>query len=609
MAACVAAFSLVSGLAALTGTVWFSAAPAEAATSGSAPAAAQLASSAVATLASSAAERTGTASGLPGSAETAILVAGVVILLVLAVFLGRRISHRARSAAPASNRAPGGNGPHARNGAPGGNCVPDANGAPGRSCAASGSGGRRPTPRNDLQSPDRPSAEQLETQASRALAETDDAVRTSAQELGFATARFGEQDTAPFSAALSAARAELGAAFRLRQLLDDSRTEDDATRRSQLTEIGGRCAEANRLLDEQSGAFDQLQDLEARAPEMMSEVDARIAEQTARIATSYQILGRLATRYTGHAIAAVAASPGQAAERLDFASAALARAKEKMGEDQAGQAAVLLQAAESGAGQAADLLDAVRHAEAELTQAASALPAALREVDAEIAEATALLAGRPGDERAALVERAQATAAQVRTRQGEGPFDALAALRDVQQADAALDHALVSVRSERDREDRARAVLDQTMLVARSSVTAAGDFIATRRGAICAQARTRLAEAQRHFQQAIGCAQGDPETAVTEAQQADALAQQASGLAEHDVTRFGDEQTRLAWAGWPGFDAGLGGAILGGIVIGGQPGGGHGAGGQGAGIGTRGTGPGSFGGIRTRGRHSAAGRL
>jgi hypothetical protein len=136
------------------------------------------------------------------------------------------------------------------------------------------------------------------------------------------------------------------------------------------------------------------------------------------------------------------------------------------------------------------------------------------------------------------------------------------------------------------------------MLVARSSVTAAEDFITTRRGGVGITARTRLAEAWRHFEQAIGAGQADPEVALTEAQDADALAQQARTVAEQDVAGFGHgtlSAERVAtWSDWAG-GAGSGrrGAILGGILIDGPAGA---------------IGPGSFGGVATRGRHTVMAR-
>jgi hypothetical protein len=479
---------------------------------------------------------------------------------------------------------------------------------------------RHPDAGSPQGAPAGPATEELDAQAARALVETDDSVRTSEQELGFAMARFGEQAVAPFSAALRSATAELAEAFRLRQLLDDGVPAGEAARRSQLAEVSARCAEASRLLDEESEAFDRLVDLGARAPQLAAEVDAHVAQQAARVERSRQILARLAARYTPQAVAAVAASPGQAAERLDFATACLLAAHQEPDGGATDRAtaplraaeqqprAALLQAAEAAADQATDLLSAVQHAEAELTQAASALPAALREMDAEIAEANVLVAGQPPDERASIVTRALAIAAGVRAQQAAGPFDALAALADLQQADTALDHILAGGRDEQTRRERARAVLDQAMLVARSSVTAAEDFIATRRGGVGASARTRLAEARRHFQLAIVAAQADPEAAVAEAQHADTLARQASSLAEQDVASFDSgtdsaarEPGLIADGGESGDDGvsrdggesadGLRAALLGGILI------------------DRRLGPGSFGGSRTRGRRGAGGRL
>ena len=427
------------------------------------------------------------------------------------------------------------------------------------------------------------------------LVEADDAIRTSEQELGFATAKFGEHATAPFSAALESARAELSAAVTVALLLDDDVPANEARTRAYVSDIRAHCAAANRLLDVQSDAFDRLQDLDARAPRLAAEVDAHVAQQTARITRSGQILERLVARYTADAVVAIMTNPDQAAERLGFAAHSLASARQELADGQRGHAAVLLQAAEAGADQATDLLDAVEHLEAELTQAASALPGALREMAAEIAEAAALPVDRAQDERATVVARAQAVADEVRARQAAGPIDALAALRDVQRADTALDHALAGTRAAPARRERAMAVLDQAMLVARSSVTAAQDVIRTRRGGVGAAARTRLTEAQRHFRRAISCAQTDPEAALAEAQQADALALAATARAEQDVARFDYRQVVGSWpvggnGSADGFGTQVGGAVLGGILIVRQLSDGQCIG------------PGSFGGTRTRDR-------
>lgn len=405
-----------------------------------------------------------------------------------------------------------------------------------------------------------PSAGDLDARASDLLVQTDDAVRTSEQELAFATARLGERASAPFAAALRSAHAELAVAFRLRQLLDEDGQQDDAARRPHLAEITARCLQASQVLDNHAEPFDRLQDLPARVPELLAEVDAHVVQQTARVSASRQVLSRLTARYTPQAIGTVAANPDEAAERLDFAAGVVAEAGSELAGGRPGTVAVALQAAEAATDQAADLLTAVERTAAGLTQAASALPPALREIGAEIAEAHNLLAGRPGDERASLAVRADEVAAAAQAQRTAGPFDALAALRDVQRAGSALGHSLAGHRARPERQIRARPVLDQAMLVARTSVRAARDFAAARRGAVGARARTRLAEAHRHFEQAIGLVRDDPEAAVAEAQYADALALRGSLLAEQDIARFGADR--------PGNAARtFGGAILGGILI------------------------------------------
>ena len=61
--------------------------------------------------------------------------------------------------------------------------------------------------------PDQSSIEDLRTRASALLIETDDAVKTSDQEVGFAQAQYGAEAARPFVDAVSGARAQLDASF------------------------------------------------------------------------------------------------------------------------------------------------------------------------------------------------------------------------------------------------------------------------------------------------------------------------------------------------------------------------------------------------------------
>ena len=116
-----------------------------------------------------------------------------------------------------------------------------------------------------------------------------------------------------------------------------------------------------------------------------------------------------------------------------------------------------------------------------------------------------------------------------------------------------------------------------------------------------------MAEAQRHLDTAVGLARSAPVDALREAQQADALAQEALRLARDDVQRWSPPS---GGGGSSGID--LGSLVLGGILLGGRSGGfgggGHGAAGRGGGFGG-GFSPGSFGGSGTRGRRGGGGRF
>ncbi|MFD6110601.1 TPM domain-containing protein [Streptomyces yangpuensis] len=462
--------------------------------------------------------------------------------------------------------------------------------------------------------PDRLPLPELDGRAKSLLVETDDAVRTSTEELGFATAQFGEDAAAPFTAAVEYAKGELTHAFRLRQQLDDAYPEDDATRRRMLDEIVARCTEASRRLDAQAADFDRLRDLEKNAPQALAAVEQRYLELTGRTTTAEATLTALTRRYADSASAPVASGPEQAKERLLFAATNLGLAHAAVDAGENGAAAVHVRSAEGAVDQAATLMDAVERRAQELAEAAGKLPGALTETETDLADAHGLLTGTAeGTSTADLrgrIGRAEAVLADVRREETAGRYDPIDALRRVEEADAALDEALAGARERESGRQRAAALLDRAMLAARSEIGAATDYITTARGAVGSPARTRLAEAGRHLERAGALAAGDPSEALAEAQQADALARQAQQLAEQDVRGYRDP--------YEGRGGGQGGAVLGGIILGeilrGGRGGGFGGGGGGFGGfggfgGGGGSGPGSFGGGGTRGRMGGGGRF
>lgn len=122
----------------------------------------------------------------------------------------------------------------------------------------------------------------LAKEANRLLIETDDAIRSARQELGFAEAQFSEADIMPFRAALDAAATELRAAFTVRQQLDDAVPEDPPTRARMLGEIVERCKRGRTLVDEQLARLQSLRDLERTAPDILAQLPDRIVAVEAR---------------------------------------------------------------------------------------------------------------------------------------------------------------------------------------------------------------------------------------------------------------------------------------------------------------------------------------
>lgn len=405
---------------------------------------------------------------------------------------------------------------------------------------------------------------ELERRARRLLVEIDDCVRTCTEELGWAAARFGDEAVAPYARASAFARAELAVAFRLRQRLDDTVPDDGLVKRQLLEEIVTRCTEAGRRLDSEAAGFDLLRALERTLPAALDSAEARFRELAGRTPAVAATLAELHVRYAPSASLPVAGHVEQAKDRLVFATAHLNRARQSLDRGEDTRATVSLRAAEGAVDQAGLFLDGIDRRARELAAAADLLPAALDGAAGGPEAARALPAAGAPPGRIAHVE---SVVAEIRRQMAAGgPYDPLDALRRVTGAVAALPDA--------------PGRLDHALLPARSAVALAADFVTTHRGAVGSEARTRLAEAERHL--------ALTPLALADIERADGLAQDAERLAERDVRAYGHP-----YAGQEGpgdGSAGVGGAVLGGILLGDA----------------RGGPAASFGGPRTRGRRRAA---
>ena len=467
----------------------------------------------------------------------------------------------------------------------------------------------QPPPVQRLERPD-PHAgtttEQLQSQANNALLELDEAMKTSQLDLDYARSQYGEEAVGGFDTALATSRDELSRAFTLRQQLDDDIPEDEPTTRQMLGEMLRLTQAADARLDAQADAFGRLRDLENTAPQVLEALAPRIAALRQRIPQEEQRLADLRGRFADAAVAPVRDNGTEAQARLAAAEQEVNEALDALGAGRPGEAVGDIRAAEDAVAQTTTLLDAIGRLATDLDAAAARVAAVRAETEKDLAEARSLVAAGQRSGLGPQITRAEAALASADEALSGPQPDPLAALRQLEEADIALEQALSVARDAQTQTRRAAAALDQAVLTARSTIAAAADFISTRRGAVGAEARTRLAEAQRHLDVAVDQGRDDPTTALREAHQATALAQSALDLAQDDVSTWAG-----GYGGGPGGYGGYGGGypgrggvdlgslVLGGILLGGGRGGGFGGGFRGGGgFGGGRSGGGSFGGSR-----------
>lgn len=383
--------------------------------------------------------------------------------------------------------------------------------------------------------------EELARRAASALVATDDAVRASEQELGFAVAQFGAAATGEFEKALQDAKAQLAQAFELKQRLDDAEQDAEEDARAWNAEIVRLCEAASATLADKQAAFAELRQIERDAPTALGEAQRRRAAADGTAQRVQAALAQLQGRYAPEALETVADNPAQVEARLSFADEQLAQAQQLVGAGDGGEAAVAIRAAEQALAQAAALEKAVADLAATLGDAEQQATALVAELEQDLARARAVPATPDIAAAVAATEQALAQAKQNLSGAERRPRRLLEAL---QRANEQIDAVMAGAQ-------RAQQMLGQTLLQARSQVTGAEEYIASRRGAVGADARTRLAEAGAELARAEALQSGDPAQALQRAQRALQLATEATRLAQSDV----------ASADWGG---GLGGGMLGG---------------------------------------------
>jgi hypothetical protein len=371
----------------------------------------------------------------------------------------------------------------------------------------------------------------VQQRANILLVRLDDAVSSGEEELGFAMAQFGADATADYAHALTAARANLTEAFTLQQRLDDAHPDTEAQRRDWTARVINLCESSQAAMAAEQARFDSLRGLEKNAPANLAAARVLIASVAERRRDSDLRLKALRDRHAPSAIASVADNLQRADDALDSARSSADTAESALGSISTTAAVDAVRAATDSAHLAAQLLGAIDSLAAELGKATDAVSALAASTRASLDEAKAVRDNPPdaatGAAVGAAIEQVSATLASLHT---EDPFRALDELRE---AGAQLDVSLAGARNQRQRLEGAKTALTGALVAARSQLAVTRDFVAARRGRVGAEARTRLAEAERLL--TLAEAEADPVLALDTARSSATYSRDADALARFDV--------------------------------------------------------------------------
>ncbi len=304
----------------------------------------------------------------------------------------------------------------------------------------------------------------LNAEANRLLLATDDAVRDSEQELGFAEAQFGEAAAVPFREAIAAAKADLRAAFGIRQQLDDATPEDRPTRRRMLADLIGRCRQAQGRLDAEAARFEELRAFEREAPRVLAGLPAAADAVEARIPGVVATMARL-QQYADAAWQPVAPNIDEARGRVDAARAAIAEGEQRAAAgDDGPRVAAATRVGQEAIAHGGEFLDAVEHLAKELDEARDRVDGEIADATADLARAREAAAAGPPD--AALPGRlaeAETLLADARQEIGYPKPDVGAAYERARRANVIADEVLAGIRTAAEQRAALAARLDTSI--------------------------------------------------------------------------------------------------------------------------------------------------
>ncbi|UWF78215.1 MULTISPECIES: hypothetical protein [Microbacterium] len=416
----------------------------------------------------------------------------------------------------------------------------------------------------------------LARRAEQALVAADERIRTTSDELVFAQAELGESLTADLRAALDAVRTHLREAFQLHQLNHDEipdTVEELRTRNARIVQL---CEWAESLLDEKTAAIAEQVAKVRRAPEIIAQVRRDAEALSARVPQARSAVERLSARYAPSAMHQIDAAGDEAEQLIAFAVHGADVSERRRAAQQNEEANLALETATEALRRAAAVLDAVEDFEIQALRAEATLADVVADSRGDI------VAARSAPQTPEVVAAAQALERELSQLTPSGtPNDPFAELTRLRAANTALDEAVAKARHRAEHPLPSIAQVQHALDDADGQLGVARGLIAGHRGWIGADARTRLAEAERLRVDvpALLPAEDTREQALAAARRVAQLASEALQLAQRDIDASrprNDGWGGDGWGGGPGWGGGRRGAgggdivsgVLGGLVIG-----------------------------------------
>jgi hypothetical protein len=334
---------------------------------------------------------------------------------------------------------------------------------------------------------------------------------------------------------VATSRRQLRDAFALQQKLDDAVPDTDDQRRRWNEQLIVLADEATARLKQHTRDFDAKRLLERDAPLKLDQLTRRLDRVAERVKQGQATIERLGLTYSQRALAPISGNAARAQVALGRARAAADRVSAGLAAETGGPVGDVLQVVEQELFHATQLLDAIETGEDQLHIGMATLMEALEMAEDQLEEARELRDRHEESDTSDQLNRVITHAGSVlsQLRRPTRLSDPAADLTVLREAMDGLDVIRSEARNRELRLENARTALAGAIIAARSQIQVSRDFITANRGRVGAQARTRLAEAERQL--ALAESEADPVTALDTARRAMTHATDADALARFDA--------------------------------------------------------------------------